>query len=70
MTTKRKPALPAGAVQVRPGVYIHGADIHVDVPEVLAHLKLPDTPENREAAAEEAAEMYGETFPDKRIVVR
>lgn len=66
----KRPKLPAGAVQVKPGIYRHGEDIHVDIPEVLANLKLPDTPENREAAAEEVAEVYGETFPDKRVVFR
>lgn len=46
---------------IAPGIWIDGNDnVHFAVPEILAHLNVPDTPENREIVAEIARRITTE----------
>lgn len=38
--------------------------LHFDTPELLAHLGLPDTPENRDIVTEQAMRVAAEEFPN------
>lgn len=38
-----------GAMRLGPGVWLdHAGSVHFNIPELLAHFEIPDTPESRE----------------------
>ena len=50
--------------KIAPGVYEDaGGAVHFSVPELLAHLHIPDTPENREQFQEEMNDFLKEFLP-------
>jgi hypothetical protein len=56
--------------RVQPGFY-QGPDgeLHIDVPEMLQHYGILDTPANREMLTQVAAELCRERWPDARMTV-
>jgi hypothetical protein len=59
----------AGAQQLAPGVWRDRAGyVHFSVPEILAHLGLPDTPATRDLVNRIAAETIARVAPDATII--
>lgn len=44
--------------------------LHFSLPDILAHLKLPDTPENRAQFTEVLREMMAKVNPQAKIIER
>ena len=56
--------------QLGPGVWEDEAGVvHVHIPEVLAHLKIPDTPENRDKLTSMTADMLSQMLPQSKVEV-
>lgn len=74
--TRRRTITPAEAERQRqagqrigPGVWLdRQGDPHFSIPEILAHLGLPDTPADRQIAAKVIAELLAKHCPDARII--
>jgi hypothetical protein len=52
------------ATQLAPGVYLDADQmIHIDIPGLLAHCGLEDTPRHRQLATEAALATFARAFP-------
>jgi hypothetical protein len=50
--------------KIGPGLYITASnELHLDIPELLRHLNVADTPENREEATRQAMAAARRVFP-------
>lgn len=50
---------------VAPGLYLdEGNNLHIDVPELLAHFGYDDTPENRDVLTREALRAFRQIYPN------
>jgi len=59
-----------GSTRVAPGIWLdRDGNIHWSVPELLALVDLPDTPENRESVIAMLREQLGEHFPQSEHVL-
>ena len=59
----------AGAERLAPGVWLDREGyVHFSVPEILAHLGLPDTPDTRALVNRMAAETIAKVAPESVIV--
>lgn len=58
--------------KLAPGAYVDDETntLHIDVPEMLAHLGLPDNQKNRDEMAAIAEAMLREAFPQSPLTVR
>jgi len=51
--------------QVGPGLYLdEGNNLHLDVPELLQHFNVADTPENRETVSQAALDVFRRIYPN------
>jgi hypothetical protein len=50
---------------VGPGLYLDEQNrLHLDVPELLQHFNVADTPENRDTVSEAAVEVFRQIYPN------
>jgi hypothetical protein len=69
VTPREIAAQRRGSTRIAPGIWIdaegHG---HISIPELLAMVDLPDTPDHRERVAELAEHVIRRVHPDATIV--
>jgi len=59
----------AGARRIAPGIWLDGdGDLHFSVPELLALVELPDTPDNREVVYQLVEDLLRGAHPTATIV--
>ena len=54
--------------KIAPGVYVDGDMFHVVPEEILAHLDIPDTHENRNMVSQQAKEVMLELVPTATLI--
>lgn len=54
--------------KIAPGVYVQGEMLHIIPEEILAHLGIPDTQENRDMVTQQAKEVGVELDPTMMLI--
>jgi hypothetical protein len=49
--------------KIAPGLYMDGPDLRLDIPELLRHFDVADTPANRDTCTRVALEILRQEFP-------
>lgn len=59
-----------GALVIAPGIWIdRHQGVHFSIPDILQHLGLPDTPEDRLLATRAIDDMLAEVAPGTQVVL-
>ena len=69
LTPQQTREIEQGGVVIAPGIWIDRRQgLHFNIPEILAHLGLPETPEDCALATQVITDLLARTAPGTRIV--